>query len=527
MSIPARLRRAAAPLLVALASAIPLRAQPAADPDQPALSAADTPPAIPREFRAAWVASVANIDWPSRPGLSTWQQQAELLAILDRAVALRLNALILQVRPAADALYDSRLEPWSEYLTGDMGRAPEPKWDPLAFAVEQAHERGLELHAWFNPFRAHHSGGTTDYASTHVSRAKPELVRQYARWQWMDPGDERTQTHALRVILDVVKRYDIDGVHIDDYFYPYIERDGRGRAIDFPDSASWARYRRAGGTLGRDDWRRRNVNRFVERLYARVKETKRSVRVGISPFGIWRPGYPSSIRGLDPYVELYADSRTWLRNGWLDYLAPQLYWPVAAPNQSYPVLLEWWVGENTRGRHIWPGNYTSRIGAPDSSYRFRAGEIAEQVRLTRRQRGATGNVHYSMQALMRNMDGVADSLAASAYAAPALVPASRWLDSIPPLRPTATVRRDTVAGGWALRMEPRGKTPVWLWAVRARYGDIWTLEILPGSQRTHTLTRDDSLPAPDVVTLVAVDRVGNASPIASARPSAGAPVTAP
>jgi uncharacterized lipoprotein YddW (UPF0748 family) len=502
-------------LLVALLAAL------LATPLAPALRAqgsADVPPPIPREFRAAWVASVANIDWPSRPGLSTWEQQAELLAILNRATALRLNAVVLQVRPAADALYESKLEPWSEYLTGDMGRAPEPAWDPLAFAVREAHARGLELHAWFNPFRAHHAAGTPDFASTHVSRTKASLVRQYGRWQWMDPGDAATREHSLDVILDVVRRYDIDGVHIDDYFYPYKERDARGRAIDFPDSASWAAYRREGGTLSRDDWRRRNVDRFVERLHARIKGAKPWVKVGISPFGIWRPGHPASVRGLDPYVELYADSRKWLRNGWLDYLSPQLYWPIAAPNQSYPVLLRWWVEENVKRRHIWPGNYTSRIGAADSSYRFTAGEVAEQIRLTRRQPGATGNVHFSMQALMANMDGIADSLLAGPYAAPALVPASPWLDHTPPLAPKASVRRDTVAGGWTLHLAPGGKVAPWLWVVRARYGATWTLEVLPAAQRTLALTRDDALPAPDVVTAVAVDRVGNESARTTVRP---------
>ena len=220
-------------------------------------------PAIPREFRGAWVASVANIDWPSRPGLSTWEQQAELIAILNRCVALNFNAVILQVRPAADALYDSPYEPWSAYLTGVEGRAPEPYYDPLTFAVAEAHKRGLELHAWFNPYRARYARPLSEAAKTHVSNTHPELVKRYGSFLWMDPGEPAVRRRALQIVLDVTKRYDIDGVHLDDYFYPYRERDSAGKEIDFPDSAVYARYRATGGRLERSDWRRNNVDRLI------------------------------------------------------------------------------------------------------------------------------------------------------------------------------------------------------------------------------------------------------------------------
>ncbi|HJP60923.1 MAG TPA: family 10 glycosylhydrolase, partial [Gemmatimonadaceae bacterium] len=215
-----------------------------------------TPPAVPREFRGVWVASVQNIDWPSQPGLSTQEQKDELLGILDRAVALRLNAIILQVRPAADALYASPYEPWSEYLTGRMGQAPNPWYDPLEFAVNEAHKRGLELHAWFNPYRAHHPSGRSRPSANHISVTHPELVKKYGSMLWMDPGEPEVRAQTVRVILDVVQRYDIDGVHIDDYFYPYLEeatitrvvRHGRRRrritrhvTLRFNDDASWKR----------------------------------------------------------------------------------------------------------------------------------------------------------------------------------------------------------------------------------------------------------------------------------------------
>lgn len=327
----------------------------------PVMRAQDTsPPAIDREFRAIWVATVGNIDWPSKPGLSTWDQQRELLAILDRAVALKLNAIVFQIRPGADALYDSPYEPWSEFLTGRQGRAPEPPWDPLAFAVEQSHKRGLELHAWFNPYRAAYSRDSLQ-ARSHVSRTNPELVWQYDHFLWMDPGDSAVRQRSLRVVADVVKRYDIDGIHIDDYFYPYPTTDRAGKKIDFPDSATYARYRKSGGKLSKDDWRRNNVDLFVEAMYKQVHAAKPWVQVGISPFGIWRPGNPPQIQGFDAYSEIYADSKKWLQNGWADYLAPQLYWPIAQTAQSFPVLYDWWTSQNTKGRHVFPGLATYRI----------------------------------------------------------------------------------------------------------------------------------------------------------------------
>ena len=204
---------------------------------RPPRAVAQDPPPVAREFRAAWVATVNNIDWPSKPGLSTWDQQRELLAILDKAAALKLNAIVFHIRPGADALYASPYEPWSQFITGRQGRAPEPPWDPLAFAMEQAHKRGIELHAWFNPYRAAYTRDTA-MAATHIARTNPGLVRPYGHFLWMDPGDPEVRRRSIRAVVDVVRRYDVDGVHIDDYFYPYPENDASGQRIDFPDSAT-------------------------------------------------------------------------------------------------------------------------------------------------------------------------------------------------------------------------------------------------------------------------------------------------
>jgi len=468
------------------------------------------PPPAPREFRGVWVASVSNIDWPSQPGLSTQEQKDELLGILDRAAALRLNAVILQVRPAADALYASPLEPWSDYLTGRMGKAPDPWYDPLEFAVTEAHRRGLELHAWFNPYRAHHPSSKSRPSASHISVANPELVKRYGSMLWMDPGEPEVRGRTLQVVLDVVRRYDIDGVHIDDYFYPYKEKDSRGRVMDFPDAASWRKYVRSGGRLSRDDWRRANVDSLIHSVYVGIKAAKPWVKFGISPFGVWRPGYPPITEGkFDSYAELYGDSRKWVLNGWADYFTPQLYWPITRPDLSYPVLLEWWVEQNAKGRHIWPGNYLDKVN--DSPTGWPAQELLDQIAATRAQRGATGNVYFSMRSFMYGRDGLPEKLVAGPYASEALVPASPWLDSVAPLPPVVRVGRDAATGATTVSLEPQGTESTWLWLVRTRVGSEWTTDVVPGLLRFYTIPRAASGVAADELAVSAIDRTGNES----------------
>jgi len=477
-------------------------------------------PPVPREFRGVWVASVANIDWPSTRTLGTVAQQRELLDLLDRAVALKLNAVLLQVRPAADALYASKIEPWSEYLTGAQGRAPDPYWDPLEFAVREAHARGLELHAWFNPYRARHTDAKSPLSATHIARTNPAVVKTYAGYLWMDPAEPLVRERTIRVVLDVVRRYDIDGVHIDDYFYPYPENNRRGREIPFPDDRSWERYRKAGGRLDRGDWRRSHVDSLVRALDAGIHRAKPWVKFGISPFGIWRPGYPASVRGLDAYEKLFADARKWLREGWLDYFTPQLYWPTTRPQQSYPQLLAWWAGENLKGRHLWAGNYTSRAGAPGASA-FPVSELLEQIRVTRAQPGATGNVHFSMISFLENQAGMNDALVAGPYAAPALVPASPWMDVPAPTRPAPRV---VEADGRAVVMlATESKLVPWQWLVRFRTAAGWSTRVLPGSTLRWALPGDRSLSA---VWVASLNRAGTESApvsvtLTSTRPPAG------
>lgn len=481
---------------------------PAPPPRRPApkpLASAEAP-ALLREFRGVWVATVGNMDWPSSRTLPPARQQAELRALFDRAQALKLNAVIFQVRPAADALYKSSLEPWSEFLTGTQGRAPEPAWDPLQFAIDEAHARGMELHAWFNPYRAGFVRGTSPAAASHVRRTNPTVVKRYGSYWWMDPGEAVVRARTVQVVVDVVKRYDVDGIHLDDYFYPYPENDRRGREIPFPDATSWKKYRAKGGDLPRDAWRRENVNALVRDLDAAIHKAKPWVRFGISPFGIWRPGYPASVRGFDAYEKLYADARTWLREGWVDYFTPQLYWPTTKVGQAYPVLLDWWASENVMQRHLWPGNYSSRAGLPGASA-FPVSDLVEQIRLTRLQPQASGNVHFSMTSFLKNQAGMNDTLVSGPYAALALPPATPWLEAPPPPVPAPRVLQ--ASGATQLRLAPQGPSAPWQWVVRLRTDTAWITMILPGVTSTWTVPAGI---VPTKVTVSALNRVGTESP---------------
>ncbi len=460
---------------------------------------AAAPPPLAREFRGVWVATVKNLDWPSRAGLTKDEQQGELVRILDLAKELNFNAVIFQVRPAADAIYRSELEPWSEYLTGTMGG--DPGWDPLAFAVREAHQRGLELHAWFNPYRARHTDPLSPASAKHVSVAAPHLVRQYGRYLWMDPGEEEVRRRTNDVVLDVVRRYDVDGVHFDDYFYPYPETREDGTAIPFPDDPSWERYLAAGGTLSRDDWRRENVDRLIRELGAAVHRAKPYVRFGVSPFGIWRPGSPAGSEGFDAYNGIYADSKRWLEEGWVDYLAPQLYWPIADRVRSFPTLLAWWLEQNPKGRHVWPGITPSRV-ANGSRNAFYPEEILNQV-ASARALGAGGTIHFSIKPYLENRAALSTRLADTLYAEPALPPSSPWLDGAPPAPPIVSWNDISRSIG----ISPGDPETPQFWVIRALVGGRWVTDVVSGELREVPLGT-----FPVAIGAAAVDRAGNTSP---------------
>ncbi len=421
------------------------------------------PPIPIAEFRGSWIATIDNIDWPSKPGLPSIAAQRELSAIVDAASAMRLNALVFQVRPTADAFYESKLEPWCEWLTGKQGLAPSPFWDPLQFLVERAHEKGIEVHAWFNPFRTRSASSAPQPAASHITRRMKEACVNYVDQGWMDPGEPRAISWTLQVVSDVVRRYDIDGVHMDDYFYPYPKE-----KAPFPDDASYRRYSQGGGTLRKDDWRRQNVDSLVERLESVTHAEKPFCKVGISPFGIARPGVPKGIEaGLDQYSHLYADVRGWLQRGTLDYLAPQLYWAIDKTPQSFAVLLPWWSGENRRGRHLWPGLNASE--ANKQKRPWREDELVQQVEMIRQQPGAPGHVHFSWKAIKPGTL-LHSQLTADLYHEAAPVPASPWLGDAPmPKAPEIRLERDE--GG--LRVQVEADSNSRFYCVQVLRGSRW------------------------------------------------------
>lgn len=456
------------------------------------------PPEPARAFRGLWVATVANIDWPSAPGLSASAQQEEAVRILDLAQDLNLNAIVLQVRPAADALYASRLEPWSAFLTGEQGQ--DPGYDPLEFWIHEAHIRGLELHAWINPFRAWHPSTPGEPDPRGFAATQPEFLIEHGGYLWLDPGDQRARNHSLRVIRDITNRYDIDGIHVDDYFYPYpID----GQSLD--DARSYASYQSEGGVLSRSDWRRWNIDRFVRDMYAEVKGLKPHVLVGISPFGIWRPGHPEGIEGFDAYEELAADARRWLRAGWLDYAAPQLYWKVESEGQPFEPLLNWWTTENHNARHVWPGLYLTRIKADGG---WAPVDITRQIDIIQNHEHADGFVLFSAIGLLENRQQVNDILAQSHLRDLALVPPSPWLGSakLPPPelimqdKPTALVLHIS-------NLHPKARGVL----LQIRQSGEWQSRFIPRTQRHVLIPSPDDQDAPIFIAARAIGPAGMTS----------------
>jgi uncharacterized lipoprotein YddW (UPF0748 family) len=442
-----------------------------------------------RELRAAWVATVFNLTWPTRSTLSESAARAEMVGILDVMAELRMNAVVLQVRPESDALYASSIEPWSRFLTGTQGR--DPGWDPLAAWIEEAHARGIEVHAWMNPYRGMASASATT-ASNHVTRTLSQYAYPWGTGIWMDPGAPAVREHVVDVARDIVTRYDVDGLHFDDYFYPY--PDG---SRTFPDDATYAAYTSAGGTLSRADWRRDNVNRLVREVSEAVTAVRDDVRFGISPFGIHRPGMPPGITGLDAYATLFCDAPHWFAEGWVDYLAPQLYWPTTQTAQAFEPLLTWWSSlPRDEGRAIFAGLNLARLGETSA---WTVSEIRAQIELTRSARalGSLGTILYTIEPVMEDRLGVRAMLRDEVFTAPAASP------------PLATAR-DAVLSPPRIRVEgtlvnvlPPPDVRVRALAVYRAEGDTYQLvRLVPASESTVLEAQDGE----DAVS--AIDRRG-------------------
>jgi uncharacterized lipoprotein YddW (UPF0748 family) len=371
-------------------------------------------------MRGLWVASVANTDWPSEPGLSARAQYEELTGILDLAVRSRLNAVLLQVRPTADAFWPSPYEPWSAYLTGAQGR--DPGWDPLGTAVHEAHRRGLQLHAWCNPYRISTGTRLDALAPDHPARRNPDWVVPYGGRLHYNPGLPEVRAHVASAVLDAVRRYPLDGLHFDDYFYPYPVRGER-----FDDDAAYAAH---GDGLDRAAWRRRNVDVLIRGLHDRVRELRPEAVFGVSPFGVWRnrvtdPEGSATSAGVQTYDDLYADVRRWVREGWLDYVAPQLYWPIGFAAADYAELVGWWARqvEGTRTR-LYVGEAVYRAGDPAQGAAWQdPAELSRHLDLCARHPEVEGNIHFNATAVHRDRIGAFARLAEDHYREP--VPAPR------------------------------------------------------------------------------------------------------
>jgi uncharacterized lipoprotein YddW (UPF0748 family) len=377
------------------------------------------------EFRGVWIATVDNIDWPLKGMYDTYSQKKEFIRQLDMHKSNGMNAVIVQVRPATDAFYPSPYEPWSQWLTGTQGKPPSPYYDPLQFMIEETHKRGMEFHAWCNPYRADFRIGESSIAPAHITRLHPEWFLNYGGQKFFDPGNKDAQQFVVKVVRDIVSRYDIDAIHMDDYFYPY-----RILGKEFPDQESFEKY---GNGMDKEDWRRSNVDSIIETLSRMIKEEKPYCKFGISPFGVWRnqskdPEGSATRAGQTNYDDLYADILLWLKNGWIDYVAPQLYWEFGHSAAPYEVLLDWW-SKHTYGRHCYIGLGIYRAGS--NSVWKDLTLLPRQIEALRNTPNIQGAIYFSSTTFNRNPNGWSDSLRLNYYKEPAIIPPMEWLPKRP------------------------------------------------------------------------------------------------
>ncbi len=392
------------------------------------------------EFRGAWVATVTNIDWPTAGNFNPDSQKEEFINLLNMHQRNGLNAVIVQVRPSTDAFYPSPYEPWSEWLTGKQGLPPSPYYDPLAFMISETHKRGMEFHAWCNPYRAEFSVGKSSIAVTHITRIHPEWFITYGGKRYFDPGNKEVQQYVTIVIRDLVKRYDIDAVHFDDYFYPY-----RVAGEELADDSSFSKYNNG---LNKEDWRRSNVDSVILFLSRAIKEENKYCKFGISPFGVWRnndkdPEGSATKAGQTNYDDLYADILLWLKKGWIDYVTPQLYWEFGHKLVGYETLIDWW-SKHAYGRQLYIGHGIYRAYERNSPGYKNPQELPNQIKKLREYSSVQGSIYFSSKSFVHNPNGWSDSLRNNYYKHPALLPPMLWIDSIKPAKPIVQKQSDLV-----------------------------------------------------------------------------------
>lgn len=463
---------------------------------------ANTANAPKRDFRGAWLHTVYQ---PQYAAQSTEQNKAYLIRVLDSLQAVGVNAVIFQVRPSADAFYKSKHEPWSRFLTKD-GNAPQPYWDPLAFVTEEAHKRNMELHAWLNPYRVTTSKNEK-LAKGHIYHKHPERFVSYEGKMYFDPALVENQDFIVEVVKDIVGNYDIDAIHFDDYFYPYPGK------TDFPDNASYKKY---GNGRDRGDWRRANVDSLIKKVNVAIKAEKPWVRFGISPFGIWRNAKSdpkgSATNGLQNYDDLYADVLLWAREGWIDYLAPQLYWALENPRASYSVLAEWWDKNTPDETHLYIGQDIGvTMAKPDTIVFDQPTQLKAKLDMASKAKNIDGNIWWPGYSIIANKGGVADSLARVHYTLPALPPAYPGLSSVTPEAPSK-VKYDGKKITWSVPA-PEGQSFDAQQFVIYRFEpgeDSFYLEN-PANIAGITRNREFHPTHPGVYVITALDRVNNES----------------
>ena len=455
-----------------------------------------------REFRGAWLHTVFQDQYHKQ---TTEQNKAYLCRQLDSLKAAGINAVIFQVRPQADAFYASKIEPWSRFLTDD-GLAPEPFWDPLEFMVAEAHSRGMELHAWLNPYRVTSSAKQT-LPKGHVYHKYPRRFVRYDGKLYFDPGLPENREYICDVVSDIVRRYDVDGIHLDDYFYPYPVK-----GKEFDDKASFARY---GKDMDLKDWRRRNVDMLIEMLHKRIASMKPWVRFGVSPFGIWRNKTSdprgSDTNGLENYDSLYADVLLWEEQGWVDYLMPQLYWELDHKAASYRVLNEWWAKNSGAKRHLYIGQDVARtMGKPSKSNQNPPSELYAKMALTRGAENIRGNCMWPGYLVSSNEGGVADSLKTVYHSTLALVPSYPWMSKTEP-EPVEKLKVKGRKITWKAA-EPAGKVTDVVRYVVYRFDDFDAADISDPAAIVDLTDRCEyTAPRSGVYMITALNRANNES----------------
>ncbi|MGZ9584260.1 family 10 glycosylhydrolase [Paenibacillus marinisediminis] len=401
-----------------------------------------------RELRAAWIASVVNIDWPQAGVVTKEEQKKDFIDLLDQLKEIGMNAVVVQIKPTADAFYPSKYAPWSEWLTGEQGK--DPGYDPLAFMVEEVHKRNMEFHAWFNPYRVSMQPDINKLVKDHPVRQNPDWVVSYGGKLYLNPGIPAVKQYVTDSIMEAVQLYDIDAVHFDDYFYPY-----KVAGVDFPDQQAFEQY--GAGFSSKDEWRRNNVNTFVEQLSIKIKQAKPYVKFGISPFGVWRnkstdPEGSDTSAGVQTYDDLYADTRLWVRKGWIDYVTPQIYWSFGFTPAAYEKVLDWWTNETKGTRtQLYVGHATYKVGTTGDPAWLNPEELPNQVNYLRSGKMADGSIYFSTKDVLANPLGSTDRLKQELYRTKALVPEMPWLNVAPPVAPkvlTALVDHQGVQLTW-------------------------------------------------------------------------------